>query len=120
MLELTLILEAMLDCSKEFQYSNAIMYFLVDALSSLTTHGLASLEAFSEANRGVLASSPNEAQSINKLQVVFRNEAKTVSMKANSIKVTLMQCETLSKEVFKFPQKPVVRKFLGEYLKAYE
>lgn len=47
MLELTLILEAMLDCSKEFQYSNAIMYFLVDALSSLTTNGLASLEAFS-------------------------------------------------------------------------
>ena len=41
-------------------------------------------------------------------------------MKANSIKVTLMQCETLSKEVFKFPQKSVVRKFLGEYLKAYE
>lgn len=46
MLELTLILEAMLDCSKEFQYSNAIIYFLVDALSSLATNGLKNLEAF--------------------------------------------------------------------------
>ena len=47
MLELALILEAMLDCSKDFQYSNAIMYFLVDALASLATNGLANLEAFS-------------------------------------------------------------------------
>jgi hypothetical protein len=40
----------------------------------------------------MLGSNPNEAQAVNKLQVVFRNEAKTVSAKANSIKVTLMQC----------------------------
>lgn len=68
----------------------------------------------------MLASNPTEAQAVNKLQVVFRNEAAAVSAKANSIKVTLMQCETLSKEVFRFPQRPVLRKFLGEYIQRYE
>jgi hypothetical protein len=67
-----------------------------------------------------LAANPPEAQATNKLQVVFRNEAQIVSGKANSIKVALMQCETLSKEVFKFPQRQALRKFLGEYVTAYE
>lgn len=31
-----------------------------------------------------------------------------------------MQCETLSKDVFRFPQRQVIRKFLGEYLQNYE
>lgn len=52
--------------------------------------------------------------------MVFRNEAQSVCGKANSIKVTLMQCETLSKEVFKYPHRPVIRKFLGEYVQGYE
>ena len=67
-----------------------------------------------------MAANPPEAQATNKLQVVFRNEAQIVSGKANSIKVALMQCETLSKEVFKFPQRQALRKFLGEYVQAYE
>lgn len=64
-------------------------------------------------NKDLLTASPHEAQSINKLQVVFKNEAKSVSVKANSIKITLMQCETLPKDVFKFPQTQIVRKYLG-------
>lgn len=31
-----------------------------------------------------------------------------------------MQCETLSKEIFKYPHRPVIRKFLGEYVQGYE
>lgn len=119
MLELALILEGLLE-AKEHQYSNAIMYFLVHTLASMATHGLSNLEVFHEDNRDLLAANPSEAQTVNKLQVVFRNEATAVSAKANSIKVTLMQCETLSKEVFRFPQRPVLRKFLGEYLQRYE
>jgi hypothetical protein len=43
MLELTLILESMLDSPKDYQYSNAVMYFMVHTLSSLSTQGLAKL-----------------------------------------------------------------------------
>lgn len=31
-----------------------------------------------------------------------------------------MQCPTLTKEVFKFPHKPVLRKYLKEYIDNYE
>jgi hypothetical protein len=31
-----------------------------------------------------------------------------------------MQCETLAKDVFKFPNKAVLRKYLKEYLEQYE
>jgi hypothetical protein len=110
----------MLDSSKDYQYSNAIMYCLVHALSSLATQAQTRLDSFAEANRDMLAANACEGQAAKKLQVVFRNEAQTVSGKANSIKVTLMQCETLSKEVFKFPQRQAVRKFLGEYVVGYE
>ena len=43
-----------------------------------------------------------------------------MTARANSIKVTLMQCESLSQEVFKFPARSIVRKYLGEYLSQYE
>lgn len=63
----------MLDSTKEYQYSNAIMFFLVHTLSTLATQGLTKLEQFSEENKELLSANPNEAQITNKLQVVFRN-----------------------------------------------
>jgi hypothetical protein len=63
---------------------------------------------------------PQQADQLKRMQVVFANEATNISSKANSIKITLMQCETLNKEIFKFPQKQVIRKFLGNYLKDFE
>lgn len=92
MLEMSLVLEAMLDTTKDHQYSNAIMYCLVHALSSMATKALDRIGHFAEDNKDLLAGNPSEAQATNKLQVVFRNEAQTVCGKANSIKVTLMQC----------------------------
>lgn len=73
MLELSLVLEGMLDAPKEYQYSNAIMYCLVHALSSMASKSLEKIGQFTEDNRDLLGSNPPEAQATNKLQVVFRN-----------------------------------------------
>jgi hypothetical protein len=120
MLEITLVLEGMLDCVKDFMYSNSIVYFLVHTLSVLAGQNLARLEGYVGEQQDLLAANPCEAETLNKLQVVFRNELGAVRGRANSIKVTLMQCETMSKEVFRFPGRAVLRKYLGEYLGQYE
>ena len=52
--------------------------------------------------------------------MVFTNEAKALTAKTNSIKVSLMQCPTLPREVFKFPAKPVLRKYLKQYVDSFE
>ena len=62
----------------------------------------------------------NELNTINRLKVVFGNEAETVKARVNAIKVALMQGEVVSKEVFKFPHKATLRKFLKEYITRYE
>jgi hypothetical protein len=40
MVEISLILETMLESQKDYQYSNAIVYFLVHTLSLLVTRTL--------------------------------------------------------------------------------
>ena len=120
MLELTLVLENMLECPKDFQYSNTIVYFLVHTLALLAETTRSTIQEFATAEQATLDQNPTEQATINRLLVVFGNEAESVKTRANSIKVALMQGDVISKEVFKFPQRPVLRKFLRQYVEHYE
>lgn len=120
MVEISLILESMLESQKDFQYSNTIIYFLVHTLSLLVTRTLSKIEEFSQYNQEFLSHNEDLANAVHKLQVVFKNEAVSLTAKTNSIKVTLMQCPTITKDVFKFPAKPTLRKHLKEFIDKYE
>lgn len=120
MLEITLILESLLDSEEEHHYSHAIIYFLVHTLSVLVSRNLSRLDAYIEEKQPFLNSNEAEAKSLHKLQVVFKNEANALTSKANSIKVSLLQCPSIDKEVFRFPSKPVLRKYLKEYVRLFE
>lgn len=109
-----------MNSQKEFQYSNAMIYFLVHTLNCLIGRTLIGLEEYTNAQRELLANNVTEANTLNRLQVVFKNESASVTAKANSIKVSLMQFEGLNKEIFKFPSRQVTRKFLKEYIVNYE
>lgn len=61
-------------------------------LSTLVTQTLKSIENYTNKEQDLLTANPNEAHEINKVQIVFKNEAKSITTKSNSIKVTLMQC----------------------------
>ena len=91
MLELTLVLENLLECNNDFQYSNTIVYFLVHTLASLTESTLHSIEEFATAEKATLEENPIEQETLNRLSVVFRNESESVKTRANAIKVALMQ-----------------------------
>lgn len=97
-----------------------MIYFLVHTLNCLIGRTLIGLEEYTNAQRELLANNVTEANTLNRLQVVFKNESASVTAKANSIKVSLMQFEGLNKEIFKFPSRQVTRKFLKEYIVNYE
>jgi hypothetical protein len=63
----------MLDSQKEFQYSNSIIFFLAHTLSSLVTENLSRIDEYVLTQRDLLMNNPAEANSLNKLQVVFKN-----------------------------------------------
>lgn len=54
MVEISLILESMLESPKDFQYSNSIVYFLVHTLSLIVTRTLRRIEEFSQLNQEFL------------------------------------------------------------------
>ena len=116
MVEIALILESVLESQQEYHFSPAILYFLVHTLSVLVTRNLSRLEQYLRDKEEFLTANEAEAKALHKLQVVFRNEVKALTVKTNSIKVSLMQVPSISKEVFKFPQKPILRKHLKEYV----
>ena len=92
MVEITLLLESLLQSQKDYHYSNAVIYFLVHTLSVLVTRNLSKLEEYQKQKQQFLAVNQPQAKSLHKLQVVFNNEAKSLTTKTNSIKVSLMQC----------------------------
>jgi hypothetical protein len=120
MVDITLTLEAMLESTKEYYYSNTVIYFLTHTLSTLVSRNQAKLQHYLQDNQDFLARNETEAKALHKLQVVFNNEATALTARTNSIKVSLMQCPTLNREVFKFPAKGVLRRHLKEYVEKFE
>lgn len=61
----------------------------------------------------------NESNVLNKMVVVFKNEAETLLIKLNSLKASLLVSSDFSRQSIKYPEKSVIGTEVAKYIKRF-